>query len=167
MESKYFSILNKQLAQMETHIPKHQLTVEKVSKSSVGWHLSHCLMVINGVCGILAKTKPENYKRDFNIKRAIIFPLGYMPRGMGKAPKIVVPTKAIMAEGLEEQLNFANKQVEATNHLPEKAYFIHHIFGMLNKKQTLQFLTIHTNHHLKIVRDILKSENPLRNSERV
>ncbi|XCF06797.1 DinB family protein [Tamlana crocina] len=167
MGSKYFNILNKQLTQIEAHIPHYQLTVKKVSKSNIGWHLSHVLMVINGVCGILAKTKPENYKRDFNIKRTIIFPLGYMPRGMGKAPKVVVPTKAITAEDLEEQLNFARKQVKATKELPEKAYFIHHIFGMLNKKQTLHFLTIHTNHHLKIVRDILKRENSLRNTERV
>lgn len=166
MDHKHFDTLIQQLAQIEAYIPNHELTEKKVSKSSIGWHLSHVLMVINGVCGILAKTKPENYKRNFNIKRTIIFPLGYMPRGMGKAPKVVVPTQTITAEDLKEKLKFARNQVEVAKQLPEKAYFTHHIFGMLNKKQTLRFLAIHTNHHLKIVRDILKSESPLRNAGR-
>ena len=40
--------------------------------------------------------------------------------------------------------------------IDKRAYFIHHIFGSLNKEQTIRFLNIHTNHHLNIVEDILK-----------
>ena len=36
------------------------------------------------------------------------------------------------------------------------AYFRHLIFGYLNKKRTIRFLQIHTAHHLKIIKDILK-----------
>lgn len=39
--------------------------------------------------------------------------------------------------------------------LDENQFFTHTLFKQLNKKQTLKFLGLHTNHHLKIVKDIL------------
>lgn len=39
--------------------------------------------------------------------------------------------------------------------LNQNQYFSHYIFGILNRDKTLRFIEIHTNHHLKIVRDIL------------
>ncbi|MFL1010855.1 DUF1569 domain-containing protein [Flavisericum labens] len=150
-------ILNQRLSQIEKFISYHEQKNTKVSNSSIGWHLHHSLQVINGVCGILLKTKPENYKRNFNLKRAILFPLGYIPRGKAKAPKIVLPPKYFSTKDLYDKLNLAKKNIEKTKPLPKKSYFIHHVFGILTKKQTLHFLGMHTKHHLKIVKDILKS----------
>ena len=36
-------------------------------------------------------------------------------------------------------------------------YFEHPFFGKIKRKETIRFLEIHTNHHLKIIDDILKS----------
>ena len=85
-----------------------------------------------------------------------MFPLRYIPRGKAKAPKVVLPPNHFSAEDLFSQLKLAKKQIESTKQLPKKSYFTHHIFGMLSKKQTLYFLAMHTNHHLKIIKDILK-----------
>ena len=37
--------------------------------------------------------------------------------------------------------------------------FKHPYFGVLNLKMTKRFLEIHTNHHLKIIKEILQSNN--------
>jgi len=40
--------------------------------------------------------------------------------------------------------------------LPKDRYFEHPFFGKLKLKQTINFLEIHTMHHLDIIEDIKK-----------
>lgn len=156
MSKRRIDILNRLISKIESHIPKKDIKNNAISKADIGWQLDHSLKVINGVCNIMVKTKPEKYTRDFNMMRSILFPLCYIPRGRAKAPKIVIPPDVILEEELTSQLQEAKINVEKTKSLPEKSHFRHHVFGMLSKKQTLRFLEIHTKHHLKIVDDILK-----------
>ena len=155
MSEKRISILNTLLTQVEESIPYHKRKNTSFSQSSVGWQLDHSLKVINGVTRILFKTDPEKYKKEFNLTRTILFPLCYIPRGKAKAPKIVIPLDVITDKNLISQLQDAKIQIDKTKLLPETSHFIHHVFGMLSKQQTLRFLQIHTKHHLKIVHDIL------------
>ena len=155
MTEKRLIILNTLITQIEETIPSYEITNHKVSKSSVGWQLDHSLKVINRVTAVLIKTNPEKYKKDFNLTRAILFPLCYIPRGKAKAPKVVISSDLITLKDLTSQLQEAKTQIEKTKPLPNKSHFIHHIFGMLSKQQTLRFLEIHTKHHIKIVNDIL------------
>lgn len=145
------------LNDIEQAIPFNDKVVPKVSKVSIGWQLDHVLKVINAVCPMLAKKHSRPYKKDFNFMRLLLFPLGYIPRGRARAPKVVNNREAISTKDLEAQLNSAKNHVNGIENIHEGAYFIHHIFGTLSKKQTLRFLEIHTRHHLKIVEDILKS----------
>ena len=103
------------------------------------------------------KSNPKDYKREFNFWRMVLFPLRYIPRGKVKAPKFVLPPKIITSEDLHAQLQTAKNHIDTFKGLPGTAYFKHFIFGKLSKKQTLHFLKMHTNHHLKIVRDVLKT----------
>ncbi len=144
------------LSKIEGYIPKKDMRNDSVSKSDVGWQLDHALKVINGVSGIMIKTNPNKYKKDFNLMRTVLFPLCYIPRGRAKSPKIVLPPNIILKEDLSAQLQSAHINIENVNVLPKTSHFKHHVFGMLSKKQTLRFLEIHTKHHLKIVSDILK-----------
>lgn len=158
MTKKRFAILNTILTQMEESIPFHDKANPSVSTSSVGWQIDHSLKVINGVCAIMIKTNPDKYKKNFNLWRSVLFALCYIPRGKAKAPKIVLPPEIISHEDLLKQLQAARIHIEQLKPLPETSHFIHHVFGMLSKQQTLRFLEIHTKHHLKIVNDILKDK---------
>ena len=80
----------------------------------------------------------------------------YIPRGKGKAPKIVMPTDDIKEEQLRDQLSLARKNIDDISSINGNATFKHPYFGVLNKKQTIKFVEVHTKHHLKIMRDILK-----------
>lgn len=158
MEQPRIKTLNQLLYQIEQNIPKKELKNEAISKSTVGWQLDHALKVINAVCGVIIKTNPDNYKKEFNLMRLVLFPICYIPRGKAKAPKIVRPPEVISETDLLNQLQQAHKHIELVKPLPKKAHFKHHVFGMLSKKQTLRFLEIHTKHHLKIVSDILNKK---------
>jgi hypothetical protein len=40
--------------------------------------------------------------------------------------------------------------------LDKNTHFPHPFFGILNKKETANFLALHTKHHLMIIKDILE-----------
>jgi hypothetical protein len=127
-----------------------------VSKASVGWHLDHSLKVINSVCATLRVSNANDYKKEFNGLRILTFTLGFFPRGKAKSPKRVLPPAIIKKKDIENQLEEAIKNIASIQELQENQYFTHPLFKQLNKKQTVRFLKLHTNHHLKIIRDILK-----------
>lgn len=156
MSENRIKILNQLLSQIEKNIPNKTLKNPSVSKSDIGWQLDHALKVFNAVSNWTINSNPKEYKREFNMWRSVLFPLCYIPRGKVKAPKHVLPPKIIEPIDLKTQLQTAKAQIKKLKTLPEKAYFKHFIFGMLSKKQTLRFLQMHTNHHLKIVNAILK-----------
>jgi hypothetical protein len=56
----------------------------------------------------------------------------------------------------QESLKNTYQAITYLKDCEENQYFMHPFFGQLNKKQTIKFLAIHTEHHLKIIRDILK-----------
>ncbi|GAA4269184.1 DUF1569 domain-containing protein [Hyunsoonleella aestuarii] len=155
MSGEKIKVLSNLFTQIEESIPFKDKRNSNISKSDVGWQLDHTLKVMNAVSGVLIKTDPNKYKSDINFMRLILFPLGYIPRGKAKAPKIVQPPEVINTSDLNNQLQQAHQYLEMLKPLPKKSHFIHHVFGMLSKKQTLRFLEIHTKHHLKIVKDIL------------
>ena len=156
MSNKHHAILSKQLSQVEDLFNLKDHKNNDISKASVGWHLDHVLKVFNTVSEWVIKSNPEDYKWQFNFWRSLLFPLGYFPRGKGKSPKQVLPPEIITIESLQQQLQVAKQSLNNFKPLHEKAFFKHFIFGMLHKQQTLRFLYMHTNHHLKIVNDILK-----------
>lgn len=156
MDDKRIVILNNLLSQIEKTIPLKTKINITVSKADVGWQLDHSLKVINRVCAFLEKTKPSDYKKNFNMRRSILFPFGWFPRGKVKAPQVVVPPDLILEADLYAQLESAKTHIKKVASADEKAFFIHHIFGVLSKSQTLRFLEMHTKHHIKIVNDILK-----------
>jgi len=129
---------------------------EKVSKVTVGWHLHHSLKVINSVYDLLQSSDPNSYKKKFNFLRLLVYTLGKIPKGKGKAPKSVLPPDKITTEDIISQLTKAREKLKVFKELDENSNFKHPVFGVLNKKQTKRFLKIHTQHHLQIVKDILK-----------
>jgi len=127
-----------------------------ISEASVGWHLEHSLLVIKQITATVAQSEPKLYKSKFNVKRFVVFLTKTIPRGKANAPKVVIPSEEITLETLQESLKNTYGAITYLKDCEERQYFMHPFFGQLNKKQTIQFLAIHTEHHLKIVRDILK-----------
>lgn len=148
--------LEKLLQKIESLLPKIDVTKEKVSKASVGWHLEHSLLILNGSLKGLTMTNPKDFNPKSSIKKFLFLNFGMIPRGKIKSPKQFIPLETPTKESIKKLLNLAKERLEAVKNLPEKSYITHPFLGDLDKKTTLKFLGLHTNHHLKIIDDILK-----------
>ena len=127
-----------------------------VSKSNVGWHIEHSLKVIIQIADTLEKSNPAEYKWSFNTWRIIVLTFKNIPRGKGKAPNTVIPAGDINSDSLKKSIEQARIAVNKIVLLKPDKYITHPYFGDLNLKSTSVFLQIHTNHHLKIIKDIIK-----------
>ena len=144
------------LQQLENHISNFEKTNPKVSNSTVGWQIDHCLLVINGIIGQIEISDPLKYQPKWTFPKFMVFTTGKIPRGKAKAPKVVIPTQVATQEELISKLAAAKNNVLKLDSFSENQFFNHPYFKDLNVKQTKKFLTIHTKHHLKIIQDILK-----------
>ncbi len=148
--------LNNLLLQLENHIPNFEKTNSKISNSTIGWQIDHCLLVINGVMSQIEISNPTEFQSKFNFNRFMVFTTGKIPRGKIRAPKVVTPFDVATAEELKSKIEIAKNNISKLNNLPKNSFFKHPFLSNLNLKQSEKFLAIHTKHHLKIIEDILK-----------
>jgi|LakMenEpi03Aug12_release.lakeMendotaPanAssembly.Ray.scaffolds.fasta_scaffold44113_7 hypothetical protein len=149
--------LQSQINELESYIDKHELKKESVSNSTVAWQIEHSLLTLNMIINAVKKSNPNEYKWSLNMNRILVMTiLKKIPRGRAKAPKIVQPTENISIESLKNHIEKARENILLLNGFEKNNYFEHPFFGKLNLKPTIKFLGIHTNHHLEIIRDIVK-----------
>jgi len=151
------SISNK-LQEIESYFKFKDVLNNEISKASVGWQIYHTLKVINLVASVLKQSNSKDHRAAPNEFKSKYFEANYFPRGIAKAPKFALPPEAFNLNDLEQQLIQARQSVLDITEIEDSANFEHFIFGVLNKKETEKFLNIHTEHHLKIIRDILKAK---------
>ncbi|SHG51941.1 hypothetical protein [Flagellimonas flava] len=150
------NFLDEQFSEIVSHIPNRDRRNKKVSEVDVAWHLDHSLKTINRICEALGESKPEKYKSSFSLSRIFVLTSGVIPRGVAQSPKVVRPPKEIVTDSLYLQLEEARNNLKRLEKLDANAHFRHPYFKLINKGQTKRFLKVHTEHHLKIIRDILK-----------
>ncbi|MGB5981993.1 MAG: hypothetical protein WBG46_07580 [Nonlabens sp.] len=151
--------LSKEFAQMEQYLSSIEISNSNVSEAPVKWHLLHSLQVINGVIDMAGKSDPDSFNSKTNIKWRYVSIFGKIPRGQVKAPDVVNPTFRISKKDIMNELNKAKLSLLDWKNLQKNSYYEHHVLLHLNKRKIRRFLKVHTRHHLKIIRDILKAEN--------
>jgi hypothetical protein len=144
------------LDQFESKIPLFAKDNLAISISNVGWHIEHSLLTIIGVTKVVLRSNPKDYQWEFKLSKLFIFTLGKIPRGKAKAPEVVVPKNAISETHLLSNLQLTRKLILELESISNNHYFEHPYLGKLKKKDTIRFLEIHTNHHLKIIEDLIK-----------
>ena len=130
---------------------------ERVSAWSPAEHIDHLLKVTKSVLDRLPSQ--EALPRGINVIGRAILALGWIPRGKGRSPERLTATRCTVEE-LQARLARVNAAVDAADAATIDAARIpsvpHPRFGGLTPPQALRFITVHTEHHLKIVRDILR-----------
>ena len=67
----------------------------------------------------------------------------------------MVTPKIYDEKTLVEHLELTKSKIQELEIIDSKKYFNHPVFGHLKLSKTIKFFEIHTNHHLKIINDIL------------
>ena len=147
------------ISQLESKISQFETTNLAVSGGSVGWHIEHSLKTIDQIVTACKHSNPTEYQWHFNFKRFLIMSVAKkIPRGKAKAPKIVRPEGEINRDTLAASVSKVRENLIGWKDLNKNANFPHPFFGVLNKKETENFLVLHTKHHLMIIQDILKTD---------
>lgn len=136
------------------HVDKVNLSV---SNRGVDWHLEHSLKIIASICNTLVASDPKNYKPKFSLVKYYILWTGKIPRGKARSPKPFNNKEEINRAALAELFTEAKKALENIEGLPEHSHFPHPLFGDLKLSEAKKFIVIHTDHHLKIMEDIIKA----------
>ncbi|GAA0872177.1 hypothetical protein GCM10009117_13240 [Gangjinia marincola] len=159
MESnKENSDLELKLNEAASYIALRDTINLEVSEAPVAWHMDHIYLMVNQLHKALQYSDESNYQGDSNTTRDYVFTSYTLPRGKVTAPESVSPKGTITINTLQTHFDEAIATVEKLPTLAEKKHFNHPILGTMNRDETIKFLTIHTEHHLKIIRDILKEK---------
>ncbi len=143
------------LLRLEAAIPDCEKKSTAVSQGSVGWHVEHSLLVLEGITRLLAQSDPQEYQWTFNFRRVFVLLGKKIPRGRAQSPESVKPKQEPTETALRAHLAQTQTALVPLQSIPENHFFKHPFLGNLPKKQALLFLFIHTRHHLLIIRDIL------------
>jgi hypothetical protein len=137
--------------------PDLALRRETISAWSLGEQIDHVLKVAATMLGRLAEDGKEP-KTPISLDGRAVLLLGWIPRGVGKAPEatrgMLVPAAELRAALAQVRELAARLDADDARLTHRRRTVRHPRFGGLTPAQALRFLEIHTRHHLKILRDI-------------
>jgi len=148
--------INNLLNKLEYQVNHYTKFNQAISEGNVGWHIVHSCLVIDSVCGAVCKSDATKFIKKFSFKAFLVLLINSFPRGKAKAPSFTMPSEELSPAFILISIQAARTSIEALAKAGKNQYFTHPIFGDLNTEQTFKFLGVHTNHHLKIIKDILK-----------
>ncbi|MGS2727531.1 hypothetical protein ACU8DI_13050 [Psychroserpens sp. BH13MA-6] len=154
----YSSFLSNEMNELKTYITEESIINESISTVKVGWHLEHILLTINEIYLNMESSNPKTFKKRPNLTRILMFSGNKIPRGKAKAPQVVQPQGKITVHRILKNYELAEEVLQKFDALNEYSYIKHPSAGYLNREDAKRFLKIHTEHHLKIIRDILNIE---------
>lgn len=148
--------INKILDELKTYLLHAEKSNPKISQKDVAWHIDHSLKVINTISSAIIGSNPKDYEKKFKWIKWYFFTFKIIPRGKVKAPEIVIEKNPIPMEALENQFTLARTNIAQLQKIDSNHFFVHPLLGKLNVNETLKFLPVHTQHHFKIIKDIVK-----------
>ncbi len=148
--------INQILDELETYLPQIDKSNPKISQKDVAWHIDHSLKVINTISKTILESNPKDYTKKFKWIKWYFFTFKIIPRGKVKAPEIVIEKNAIPLEALQKQFTLARHNIAQLQKIDSNHLFMHPLLGKLNVNETLKFFPVHTQHHFKIIKDIVK-----------
>ena len=152
--SKSLERIREQSARMRAILASRDLSAS-VPKSAwcVAEQLDHTIKVASSTIQVVLKPNNPTLPYKMNIMGRLVLLFGWIPRGRGKAPEKLNGTRATRAQ-LEAQLAELDTVIDRALAEPPRddaPILRHPAFGGLSYAESLAFVAVHTNHHLKII----------------
>jgi hypothetical protein len=150
------------LRQIEDRITRPDRTAPAVSAWSVHRHLDHTALSALHMARLirdLGAGRGESSGRPKLTGRVVLL-TGWIPRGKGKAPDFTAPAESVDAARVREMVEEVRAILAEDGSPRGKLRAPHPLLGSFTARQWRRFLTVHTRHHLKIVRDIDAAAGP-------
>jgi hypothetical protein len=152
--SKSLERIREQSARMRAILASRDPTTS-IPKSAwcVAEQLDHTIKVASSTMQVVLKRNNPTLPYKITTIGRLVLLCGWIPRGRGRAPDKLTGTLA-SREQLEAQLAQLDTVIDrAFAEPPRDAAPIlrHPAFGGLSYAESLAFIVVHTNHHLKII----------------
>jgi len=148
--------LLKVLNNFENQAPQYMAKNLVVSEGKVGWHIIHSCLVISSVIKAIIASDPALYKKKFSWKAFFVLLFNKIPRGKVKAPSFTQPANEVTRDMVIQHIAEARKSARLLLTTNKNNFFTHPIFGDMRVQLAIKFLYVHSYHHEKIIKDILR-----------
>jgi hypothetical protein len=131
-----------------------------VSGWSVAQHLDHVIKVNASVANGLLSANLEPLPKGMNILGHVILTIGRIPRGRGRSPARMVGARVTGLE-IDAALSSLERSLAKVKELdlakPSPPVIGHPRFRALTAPEALRFMAVNTDHHLRIIDDVLRA----------
>lgn len=152
-------ILSNEISELESYLDNLRLISTDVSTVDVGWHIDHVLRANVVICYQLIQSDNETPKRNYNLHKARISLTKSIPRGKKETHPSVSSAKEVTIQDVQRRLKTLKALLPKLEDCHPENGFVHQAIGWMNLEWSKKFMQIHTEHHLKIIRDIFMSVN--------
>lgn len=142
------------LDEVETFIPDWQVRADSVSKWSIGQQVEHILKATSAFTVMLLRDRVSSGEHDELPLKRLFMRKKMIPRGRIESPEVALPAPDTNQKALESLLLKCRKRVSRLSEVSEDAVAMHPYLGEMTRDEIVEFLSIHLDHHLAIMRDI-------------
>lgn len=154
---RFITLLFSQIDALEEYAKQADVCEPSVSLWSVGQQIEHTLIAISGMILALKKEHPGIGHREPNAYRDMVMETKTFPRGAVQAPDISKPSEAPDSVFLKRTIAKTRNRLGNPLDISESATLIHPIMDVMYRDEAIEFMTIHTAHHLTIIKEIIEA----------
>ena len=154
MES-FVAKLTEQLTEIESYVSRADRLQPGVSAWSIGQQLEQMLLAMTGIIRGLQFTESHEGSREPNELRDYVFENNGFPRGIVQAPEAAIPSDEATEKSITRLLLKTRNRLGKILEIPVRSTMDHPILDIMTRNESIIFMTIHNDHHLAIVREIV------------
>ena len=148
--------LDEQLLDIEAHVIDANVRTAEISAWNVGQQLEHLLIAMTGIMRGLQRGQMPHEARKSNELRDYAFTKKSFPRGAVQAPAVALPSDSPDTKSLKRLVLKPRNRLAGIMDIPSESMMNHPILDWMTRDECIEFMTIHNDHHLAIIRDILR-----------